>query len=224
MEVINQFTRINQRIDPDNKVKYFKKRSVNVALVEEVDWETVRPLRAGAIIYTFFEGQLMFALGVDSKSQELTDFSGGVQYRRDRNAVTGGLRELQEESLGAFGNISQEEIKKSIVVYSEDSIPEGRKDIRGMMIMFIYRPIDIFQCCFAFDVYAESHTAHTPLEVFDIVWVTSDEFITGIKTRVCTAFGKKRILYNRVANLLSQAPEFISQLKIPQSPRSFVTG
>src|SRR3990167_394340 len=57
-----------------------------------------RPLRGGVIVqYGDYYG-----LGLDCEYKELSDFGGGVSYRRDGSLSNGAARELYEESLGVF--------------------------------------------------------------------------------------------------------------------------
>lgn len=74
-------------------------------LVRSLDLEKVKPRRAGVIPFTIVDGQKWFCLGVDAKTGDLSDFGGRVEYGRDGDAVTGALREFEEESLGCFSDI-----------------------------------------------------------------------------------------------------------------------
>lgn len=82
------------------------------------DFKYTRPERVGVLVFTGYSGNIYFLMGIDTKSSDLTDFAGGLNYN-DTSAIKGALREFQEESLGVFGSFSEEEIKNSVVYYDK---------------------------------------------------------------------------------------------------------
>lgn len=105
----------------DNKHKLIYECKVDY--VGNIKLSKVKHNRAGVIIYTIYKGKLYFILGIDSKTRDITDFGGGVAFKsKNENSITGGLRELKEESLGIFGTIKSSEINKCLAVYDEDTI------------------------------------------------------------------------------------------------------
>lgn len=91
-----------------------------VAKVADVDWSKNKPLRAGVIVYTVHRDKLLFCMGVDRKTSEITDFGGGVSYKRDKTTTAGALREFTEESLGVFGKFYPSSLDDCVVVYNNN--------------------------------------------------------------------------------------------------------
>jgi hypothetical protein len=160
--------------------------------VGDLNFESYCPPRAGAIPYILRQGEIYFALGLDTQYSELTDFGGGVSYKNDGNAVEGALREFSEESLGVFGSVDRALLNQCMVVYN-----------RQMMIVFV--PFDV-------DPHEKSRLFHQLLpkeiepEVSDILWLSEAELKTALEE-------KSRLLYIRVRKLLSKAGDFCSFLK-----------
>ena len=58
------------------------------------------------IVLLHFEGKTYFCLGIDSNFGDLTDFGGGM--KKNETFINCGLRELEEESKGVFGEIKED--------------------------------------------------------------------------------------------------------------------
>ena len=56
--------------------------------------------------------------GIDSKTKELTDFGGGVSYKKDANVIVGALREYNEETLSVYP-LSINDVQDSVALYDE---------------------------------------------------------------------------------------------------------
>jgi len=102
--------------------KIFNNKNVKISKVSEIDTKTVKPYRAGIIFYILDGQNISFALGTDSKTHELTDFSGSVKYSKGETCIEGALREFEEETLGIFGKIAVEEISDFYAIYDEDNM------------------------------------------------------------------------------------------------------
>jgi hypothetical protein len=91
---------------------------VQIAYLKDLDLKTFNSpigIRAGCILYTYFEGELWLCLGEDLKFRELTDFSGGK--KRDELVTESAMRELCEETLNI---ICPEDFEgDSIVLYDK---------------------------------------------------------------------------------------------------------
>lgn len=115
----------------------------NIDYIKNIKLSKVKPNRSGVIIYTIYKGKLYFILGVDSKSGDITDFGGGVAFKsRGENGITGGLRELKEESLGIFGTINSNEIGKCLALYDKNTIiifVPLKIDLQSKYMEFLYR-------------------------------------------------------------------------------------
>lgn len=161
-------------------------------LIEHLNWTKYRPQRAGVIPYTVLEDKLLFAFGLDSNFRELTDFGGGVSYKKDKTAIVGALREFKEESLGIFGDLNPKDMGKSFVVYNSD-----------MMIIFFRTEVDpkekntLFQ-----DRLKEEENP----EVCDVVWLNEEELRKSLDP-------KSRLIYLKVRHLLAGSGNFYDFLR-----------
>lgn len=186
----NPYKLITRRID-SGRIIYKQRKRINVDVDLIKYMKPVlsgNPIRSGAIIYTKYQGQTYFCLGVDAESNDLTDFGGGV--KKHENNIVGGLRELCEESQGLF-NLTPDEVTDDIVVYSHN-----------MMIMFIYRDVDMHETVLNF---REKIKNKENPEVKNIVWLTTDKILESIHC-------KGRKMYVRVSKLLSKATATIGSL------------
>lgn len=165
--------------------------------VENLDLDRVKPQRAGVIIYTVVDDNIFLGLGVDSASHDLTDFGGGVIYKKDKTAVKGALREFKEETLEIFSDITPDDIRKCPVIYDNKNL-----------IIFVHMAIDPDSVCSAFiDKYhniinnlPEDQRDTNDPEVCGITWLNWEEFQNVIKN------GDK--LYSRVREFLKRAEDF----------------
>jgi len=172
---------------------HFKERKTTfLHRVKDIDWTKIRPGRAGVIIYTDNPNR-KFCMGIDREYGEITDFGGGVSYKKDGNALEGALRELNEESLGVFGEIPLDSLSKSIVVYND-----------SILIVFIKVPtlhIDSIMKAF-------NEKVHFKSEVSSLIMMSEREFRDLIQSRL-THKGK---MYSRVRVLLNQVPDLLKSL------------
>ena len=126
----DQFSLVSQRVDPGGKVVE-RHNEMRFGTVKSFNWKINKPHRSGVIVYTVFEGTLLFGLGIDFIYGNITDFGGQVSYTEDRNAVVGGLREYHEETHGIFGQFNPEQVKDCKVALRND-----------MMVIFV--PLEIY--------------------------------------------------------------------------------
>lgn len=186
----NPYKLITRRID-STKIRSNQKRDLEVTTSLTADMDIVKDIavRAGAILYTRERNKTYFCLGVDTQSGNLTDFGGGV--KKGETIVEGGLRELHEESLGVFGDISLSDVMNSLTFHCFN-----------MAIMFIPMIIDKDEIQQQF----RDRVRNRPYpEVADIVWLSTDELLESIHGR-----GNK--LYIRVLRLLNKVTNTISEL------------
>jgi hypothetical protein len=173
-------------------VFYHREARATIALVRELDLERVKPTRGGVILYTITEdGKLLFGFGLDKNYEELTDFSGGISYKRDSNALIGALRELREETLGIY-NVSVEDVQNAIALYDKHHL-----------VLFLYTN------CNPDDVKNEFKTRYEEVEkseLKDIVWITEEELQKAIKC-------KSKHIYIRLLNFLGKSEDFYTHLK-----------
>ncbi len=153
-------------------------------IVKELDLTTVKPPRAGIIIYTKHNNELIFGLGVDTSTKELTDFGGGISYKeRDKNVILGALREFNEETLNIF-KFNYDDVLESLVLYNQH-----------ILLIFKYVDMDIDQIRQSFLNLCKPND-----EVCDIMFLTKNEFQNCIMTR-----GK---MFFRIQNFLQKAGNF----------------
>src|SRR6185437_730049 len=100
-----------------------KRSYIIKSVVKDVDLKLVKPPRAGLILYTRVKGDLWFGLGVDRQSGELTDFGGGVSYKRrhDEHVIAGALREFNEETLNIL-KLTMDDVKDCPVLYDNNML------------------------------------------------------------------------------------------------------
>lgn len=94
----------------------------NNTIVKNFDFNNVKPQRAGVIMYTIIDNEIYFGMGVDTKTHDITDFGGGVSYKKDVNAIMGALREFNEETLSIFNKIKINDIENSPVIYDNNNL------------------------------------------------------------------------------------------------------
>lgn len=186
----NPYKRITRRID-NTKIRSNQKREieVSISLAKDLNVNNGIPFRAGAIIYTKYNNNTYFCLGVDTESGNLTDFGGGV--KKEETIIEGGLRELEEESLGIFGHIEPSDIENAVTFHCHN-----------MAIIFINLNINPRDSVKMFNTNIEDKTE---LEVCDISWLNTEEFLESIHGR-----GKK--MYIRVRKLLAKVTSTITEL------------
>jgi len=164
-----------------------------VSYIKDIDLKNIKPSRSGVIIYTVQSNKTYFILGLDTKSGDITDFGGGVSLKKE-TVLSGGLRELEEESLGIFGQISVDEINNCLAIYDNENI-----------IMFIRLNIDIN------GKYQEFLTRIKGMnnpEVKDLRFYDKKSFINLVEGNMVG-----NIMYDRIRNLLSAAKKEYEFLK-----------
>lgn len=162
-------------------------------LVSHLEWNKLKPNRAGIIPYIITKSnKLLFGFGLDKTYRELTDFGGGVSYKKDGTSLKGALREFQEESLGVFGEIPEDQLNDAIVLYTKNTLI--------ILVQFHIDPEEInmkfYEC-----IVEEKNP-----EVSDIIWLTEQELKVALHP-------KSRLLYVRVNHILKNAGNFYSILK-----------
>ena len=191
---------------------------VNECFVKDLDVNLVKPLRGGVIVYTRVDDKLYFCFGIDRDTQEMTDFGGGIGYKsRDKNIITGSLREFSEESLGVFGRINECYVKNSLCIY-DDSVMIIFLSLRNFLRS--YRTGDsignIGRICSSHDIVLKASInlfrrkclRELHPEVTNIVWINEET----LKSEIFTSSQSK--LYEKVRGMLSPCiNNIISSLK-----------
>ena len=189
----NRYKLVTRRIDNGRiRHKSVKNMEVFTSALKNVKMIGDGPIRSGAIIYTHFQGKTYFALGQDSVYGDLTDFSGGK--KQGESIIEGGLRELEEESLGVFNKICVSDVKECMGFHTNN-----------MLIMFIHIDVNMQRIVEDFDKKLGEREGTENLEVNQIVWLEKSDFLNSIE-------GKGRRLYSRVRRLLSKVTDIIAEI------------
>lgn len=171
----------------DQKRTTLYRTSVIKTTVESLNLECVKPQRAGVIMYTVHNDMVYVGMGIDMKTHDLTDFGGGISYKKDRDVITGALREFHEETLGIFRKLNYDDISSSAVLYD---------DIYNL-IVFIY--IDVDPNIIS-ERFLTSFTTAAKAEICGIEWLTWEDFQKHINT--------PGIIFSRVQKFLKRAGDF----------------
>lgn len=168
-------------------------------IVQNLDLECVKPQRAGIILYTVVDGATYIGLGLDSRTHDLTDFAGHIEYGKDANCIDGSLREFHEETLSIFEPFTVEDISHCPVIYDNRNL-----------IIFVHITIDPDNISTAFNEkykrvlssgqFNAGRRKHNEPEVCGITWLTWEEFQNSIHS--------KGIIYSRVQRFLLRADNF----------------
>ena len=170
---------------------------VYVKKLKYINFNRTRVQRAGFILYTLYNGNIYFMIGIDSKTHELTDFAGTVKYKVDRHVLSGAIRELQEETLEVFEPVTYNDVKECITIYDNNNL-----------VIFMPISLDPDTICREFNERyretVERKRFNSEPEVCGITWLDIDEFMFHIKN--------PGVIYSRIQNLLLKAGDFIKFL------------
>jgi hypothetical protein len=83
----------------------------------EINWNISNPKRSGVIIHD----KKNYYLGIDSASGDITDFGGRVIYSYE-DAISGAIREFEEETLFTFPKIEWTDIFYNSEVLVDDDL------------------------------------------------------------------------------------------------------
>lgn len=137
--------------------------------------------RAAIVPYTAVElkngeMEMQFLLGVHADSGDLSDFGGGIKkYEFD---VTGGIRELHEESKGIFANtITPNTVGTCVAAYHPDPATRHRLwGDGGMSVIFV--PVDKKWIDTAQSLFEQSELVGGAYdEISKLVWLGETDFL-----------------------------------------------
>jgi len=141
-------------------------------------------VRAGIIPYTFHNDKLYFGFGVDTKTSDLTDFGGGVQFI-DNGAINAAIREFREETLGVFEPLWSNDLNGQHVIYND----------RTLIVLLYCGNIDPRTITQNFKKKALEYKTVQGLEVKSIIWLSFESLKDSLEN-----YGYR--IYSRVKNLL----------------------
>ncbi len=105
-----------------------------------INWTNSKPRRAGIILYN----NTGLYLGVDSFSEELTDFGGEINYINE-DTITGSIREYKEETLETLPQLTWFDIFSASAVLSDSIVIfliRANSDLQPMIEDFHIRKND----------------------------------------------------------------------------------
>jgi hypothetical protein len=151
----------------------YKHHCVYKMKVKDIDLTTVKPQRAGIILYTKINDVLYFGLGVDNITKEYTDFGGGISYKPhgDKNVIEGALREFNEETLNIF-DLNYNDVQDCLAMYNTNNL---------VIFKYVEQNINLIKNTFL-NTYNKIKNNMIP-EVCDIVWLSQNEFKNQIMIR-----------------------------------------
>jgi|688.fasta_scaffold116286_3 hypothetical protein len=170
------------------KNSIYKNNSIYNTIVKNFDLDNLKPQRAGVIMYTIIDNIVYFGMGLDTKTNDITDFGGGVSYKTDYNAIYGALREFQEETLSIFKKIHINDILNSPVIYDLNNL-----------IIFIYVELNPTDICNKFNekfikMSNQNFSKKNEPEVCGIVWLNFEQLDFCIKNNGIMFYRVKKFL------------------------------
>lgn len=180
-----------------------KNKRTTVAPLSMTDLRSDLPrTRAGIIFYTIHDGQRYYLLGIDSSTQQLTDFGGGFESERDRDRLDTAIREFTEETLYTF------ELDRSMI----EKINPICLDNRQSLIVFIPIEGDPAKICKTLETKINHFTQEHNFcpEMCGVTWLQENELYNCI-TRDRPS-GQNRIIYKKVGDMLREGKKFIDLL------------
>jgi len=112
--------RRQKKIKPINRGNYENSKLSRVHQLDMKDPDIKNIPRAGVLFYTFIGNELHLCFARDIDTGDLTDFGGG--RRRNETPVKCGIREGNEESRHAFGEITPEQVRRCFCLYSSNML------------------------------------------------------------------------------------------------------
>ena len=169
---------------------------VSISYLKNLDIAKCTQTRAGIIVYTIINNDLFFIVGIDTDSNDITDFGGGVNIKKGETVIKGGLRELMEESLGVFGFIKEEELLNCITVFNETSL-----------IIFIPLKLNPYRI---YEEFIKRIQFVEKPEVKGLAFLNVGQFITLIKGNLVQGL----TMYSKIQSILFQALEKFNFIKL----------
>ena|SRR5437762_2315003 len=164
-----------------------------LAKIKDIDFTRLNLIRAGVILYTIVDDEVLLGLGLDKTYQELTDFSGGISKNETRTPVIAALRELCEETLGLYCHIQINDIQNNLALYD-----------RHHLVIFYKVDNDIDTISQQFMDMKKQYK--NKIEIDEIVWLTPDQLFDAM------IHHQYAYVYIRLANLLIKAGDFYDDL------------
>ncbi len=152
--------------------------------IKNMDLRKQKQKRSGFIIYSVVDDKIIYGMGIDSNSGEITDFGGGVESD-DKNVICAGLREFTEETLLSFGILDEKDTSEFFSIYSD-----------SVMITFAHLDFNMDEVTKHFDSERIKVKETGKIEVDRLVWMTHDELTKCVRTNSPKMYERVRRLIN----------------------------
>lgn len=161
-----------------------------ISTVGEIDWDEYKPTRAGILVYSIVNNRIHIGMGIDSRFKELTDFGGGIKYRKDGNALNAAMREFFEETLYVFNPAELDSLEDCTIIYNAYTC---------VILVQIHEDIHRIST-----LYRSRKAVLNRTEISKIEWIPIDRF-----TKMITS---GRGIYARISDLLRKTPRSIDKI------------
>jgi hypothetical protein len=218
--------------DLNKTLNSLKKKLTKITTSERIlEDDSIRPQRGGVILYCEYEDVVYFGFARDAITHDLTDFGGGIRYKKDGDPIEGALREFNEESLNIFTPLSSDSIKESTVIYNTNNlivfvrisnlspmqVNEAFKEKYSKIISMRGNKISPKETNLVNENSNETKSSnegrtnssnrYVEPEVCGIVWLNLEEY-----NSVLSNTSEKHKLYSRVRNVINNVPDLLSYL------------
>ena len=168
---------------------------VNACLARDVNplWFQGKVYRCGVIPYIVLKGKVYFCMGRDSKSQDITDFGGGLSMKRDKTPIRAAVRELKEESLNIFKRTSKD-VMSCLCVYNNSSL-----------IVFVNVGYSSYNMSVKKFKLSYKNLNESECEMDNIIWLDVDQLNTYIQ---------ENKIYTLTSDLIKNKLEHISSILV----------
>ena len=145
--------------------------------------------RAGLIPYVIQDGKLLFGFAIDANYHGLTDF-GGHRDSEDISILQTIMREVEEETYGAFDFISENDLLSSLSF-------EGPNGTLEVLVLVEENPLEINDRLMKnLEI---NQKQGEKLESIGITWISGDSFLELL--RLSKETGNKIMYYNVLSPL-----------------------
>ena len=94
---------------------------MSLCLVEDIPIiQMLKFRRAGVIPYKKVDGTLIFGLGIDRGSGDVSNFAGSILQSEE--CIRGAFREFMEESFGCFGRFNGNSISACLAMFNDTEL------------------------------------------------------------------------------------------------------
>lgn len=157
-----------------------RKFHIKRCFYREIEIDKFRPERGGIVPYT---DDCIFFFGIDTRSGEISDFGGRINYKRGEDFLKGAIREFREESLGIFDPYLPKDFANCPVIYSDK-----------VAIMFVYMKCKERTISQKFK---ERVVFESQPEMIDIIWLKFEQLNEILEKKSVKRF------YRRIVSLIN---------------------